>query len=212
MAEIELHRGTRAASTRYVAAEVSYLQDLIVNVCFVGEPGARDREWTLVDAGLPGSADKIKRAAAELYGEESRPNAIVLTHGHFDHIGAIHTLAREWDVPVFAHELEMPYLTGRSAYPPPDPLVGGGMNSLLSILFPRGPIDLGPRAHVLPADGTVLLLSLSYAERPCRPDKVRELSRSARSEVGGPSWPEPAASANRTLHGVCDEPRRSRVD
>jgi glyoxylase-like metal-dependent hydrolase (beta-lactamase superfamily II) len=142
-------------SARYVAPEVSYLLDHIVNVCFVGAPEAGDRQWVLVDAGLPGSAGKIKRAAAELFGEGSRPAAIVLTHGHFDHIGAVHTLAREWDVPVYAHELELPYLTGRSAYPPPDPLVGGGTMSLLSFLYPKGPINLGERVHVLPSDGSL---------------------------------------------------------
>ena len=36
------------------------------------------------------------------YGERSRPAAIVLTHGHFDHVGAVEELAREWDVPVYA--------------------------------------------------------------------------------------------------------------
>jgi glyoxylase-like metal-dependent hydrolase (beta-lactamase superfamily II) len=142
-------------SARYVAPELSYLLDHIVNLCFVGPRDAGDREWVLVDAGLPGSASKIRRAAAELYGESSRPAAIVLTHGHFDHVGAIHTLAREWDAPVYAHELELPYLTGRSAYPPPDPLVGGGTMSLLSFLYPKGPIDLRGRVHALPADGSV---------------------------------------------------------
>jgi Zn-dependent hydrolases, including glyoxylases len=140
---------------RQVVPGVFYLLDHIVNVCFVGNVDAGDRAWVLVDAGLPGSASKIRRAAAELYGEGSRPAAIVLTHGHFDHIGAIHTLAREWDVPVYAHELELPYLTGRSAYPPPDPLVGGGSMSLLSFLYPKGPIDLGPRVHTLPSDGSL---------------------------------------------------------
>jgi glyoxylase-like metal-dependent hydrolase (beta-lactamase superfamily II) len=150
-----LHRETNADSPRFVASDVHYLLDRIVNVCFVGAAGAGDRGWALIDAGLPGSADKIKRAAARLFGEGARPAAIILTHGHADHVGAIHTLAREWDAPVFAHELELPYLTGRSSYPPPDPFVGGGAMSLISVLFPTKPINLGDRVHALPADGSV---------------------------------------------------------
>src|SRR6202022_3565200 len=127
-------RGTGPGSPRDVANGVSYLLDRIVNVCYVGTPGSDNSTWTLIDAGLPGSADRIKRGAARLFGADSRPVAIVLAHGHFDHIGAVHTLAREWDVPVYAHALELPYLTGRSAYPPPDPLVGGGAMSMMAIL------------------------------------------------------------------------------
>ena len=60
-----------------------------------------------------------------------------------------------WDVPIYAHLLELPYLTGRSAYAPPDPTVGGGVVSTLSWTFPRGPIDLGDRVYCLPEDGSV---------------------------------------------------------
>jgi glyoxylase-like metal-dependent hydrolase (beta-lactamase superfamily II) len=155
MLETLTKRNASADAPRFVANEVSYLLDKFVNVCFVGAAGAGDREWTLIDAGLPGSAAKIKRAAERLFGEGSRPAAIILTHGHVDHIGAIHTLARDWDAEVYAHELELPYLTGRSAYPPPDPFVGGGAMSVMSLLFPKGPFDLGNRIHALPADGSV---------------------------------------------------------
>lgn len=105
-----------------------------------------------MDAGLGLSADKILRAAAELYGPDSIPAAIILTHGHFDHIGAVRELAKLWDVPVYCHSLEAPYLTGISAYPPPNPLAGGGM-SAMSPIYPRGPIDLGRRLTQLPARG-----------------------------------------------------------
>lgn len=155
MPDLLIHRNAASSSPRYVAPEVSYLLDYVVNVCFVGPAGAGDREWALVDAGLPASADRIERAAARLFGADSRPAAIVLTHGHFDHVGALEALVRKWDVTVYAHELELPYLTGRSSYPPADPFVGGGTLSAMSFLYPTGPIDLGSSVRALPADGSV---------------------------------------------------------
>ena len=138
-----------------VPEDIERLHLLLVNAYFVGYPGAGDGDWVLVDAGLPFSAHRILRAAGRRFGPHSRPRAIVLTHGHFDHVGAIESLVKTWDVPVYAHELELPYLTGRSQYPPPDPTVGGGLMARSSFLYPRGPIDLGSRVRALPADGSV---------------------------------------------------------
>ncbi len=138
-----------------VVDELAYLRTSIVNVFFYGPPGAGDRGWVLIDAGMYGSSRSIVDAAARRFGSGARPAAIVLTHGHFDHVGALPDLAEEWDVPVYAHELELPYLTGRSPYPPPDPTVGGGAMAALAFLYPRGPIDLGNRVRTLPGDGTV---------------------------------------------------------
>ena len=143
---------------REVAASVAYQRLLMVNVVFVGEVGAGDRQWVLVDAGLLGAASSIKRAAAQRFGEGSRPAAIVLTHGHFDHVGALETLAEEWDVPVYAHPLEAPYLDGRSSYPPGDPSVGGGLMAALARFYPRGPIDISRRLRSLSETGDVLEL------------------------------------------------------
>src|SRR3954468_10711797 len=97
--------------------------------------------WLLVDAGLHFSAHKFLRAIKTWFGADVAPKAIVLTHGHFDHIGALRTLADRWDVPVYAHALERPYLDGSRSYPPPDPSVGGGLLARLSPLFPTAPID-----------------------------------------------------------------------
>jgi glyoxylase-like metal-dependent hydrolase (beta-lactamase superfamily II) len=140
---------------RTIAPDLAYLRSGIVNLYLYGQPGTASGSWVLIDAGLPGSASKIIRAAEEWIGPWARPAAIVLTHGHFDHVGAVRTLANRWDVPVYAHRLELPYLTGRSSYPPPDPRVGGGAMAALSPLYPRGPIDLGNRIRELPEDGTV---------------------------------------------------------
>jgi glyoxylase-like metal-dependent hydrolase (beta-lactamase superfamily II) len=131
------------------------LRNVFTNLYYVREAEAPMSPWVLIDAGLPGSAGTIRRHAAEIFGTLTRPAAIILTHGHFDHVGALVTLANEWDVPVYAHTLELPYLTGRSAYPPPDPTVGGGAMAAMSFLYPKQPLDLGSRVQALPTDGSV---------------------------------------------------------
>ncbi len=127
----------------------------IVNICFIGNPTSREKEWVLVDAGMPQSADEIIRVAEERFGAHRKPTAIILTHGHFDHVGAIESLLEYWDVPVYAHELEIPYLTGKSNYPKGDSTVDGGLVSELSPLFPNHGIDIGNHVHPLPANGIV---------------------------------------------------------
>jgi glyoxylase-like metal-dependent hydrolase (beta-lactamase superfamily II) len=137
-----------------IAPDLAYRRLAIVNVVFVGAPGAGDRNWVLVDAGLYRTKALIKNAAADRFGEHARPSAIVLTHGHFDHVGVLEDLAQEWDVPVYAHALEAPYLDGRQSYPPPDPGVGGLM-AATSPLYPRAPVNVGSRLQLLPESGEV---------------------------------------------------------
>jgi glyoxylase-like metal-dependent hydrolase (beta-lactamase superfamily II) len=138
---------------------VEVLEDLfcytiqIVNVALVGNPNAKD--FVLVDAGMPYSADEIIGITEKRFGPNSRPNAIILTHGHFDHVGAIIDLVKHWEVQVYAHELELPYLKGEMSYPEPDPTVEGGMVAKLSSLFPNHPIDLGNHVKRLSADGSI---------------------------------------------------------
>jgi glyoxylase-like metal-dependent hydrolase (beta-lactamase superfamily II) len=137
-------------SAKEVADGVFHLRTLMVNVYIVRSSGS----WVLIDAGLRGYAERIRMTARHFVGPLA-PAAIVLTHGHFDHVGSLEALLEAWPAPVVAHRLERPYLSGHSSYPPPDPLVGRGSMALLSRLYPRGPLDVSARLDLLPADGAV---------------------------------------------------------
>ncbi len=136
-----------------IAPGLNGLKITFVNVFGVAH---EDGSWTLIDAALPFSAGRIKSWAETTFGRP--PNAIVLTHGHFDHVSAAPDLAEEWNVPVYAHPLEFPYLNGQKEYPAPDWKAGGGVMPLLSPTLPRGPVDLGSRLKALPGEGATLSL------------------------------------------------------
>lgn len=142
-----------------LADDVARLRIAFVNCYFVGRPRASASTaatpWVLVDAALSAGAARILEIAAERFGADARPAAIVLTHGHFDHVGALESLLGIWDVPVYAHALELPFLTGRADYPPPDPTVGRGLMARMSPLFPERGIDVGHSAVQLPSNGDV---------------------------------------------------------
>ncbi|WP_245807698.1 MBL fold metallo-hydrolase [Halobacillus massiliensis] len=137
-----------------ILPDVYNFTNQIVNLCFVGNA----EHWVLVDTGMPDSAKTIVEEAEKRFGKGCRPRAIILTHGHFDHVGAVVDLVEKWEVPVYAHEAELLYLTGKLDYPEPDSSVEGGMVAKISRFFPNKAVDLGNHVLALPENGTVPLM------------------------------------------------------
>lgn len=135
-----------------VAPGVWGKKDVFVNYYLIHDETTD--KWALVDAGVKWSASRIRAMVTEVTGGRN-PDAIILTHGHFDHVGALGELASEWDVPVYVHYLEVPYLSGNSSYPPADPTVGGGLMSAMSWMYPKGPIDVAEYIDTLPEDNSI---------------------------------------------------------
>lgn len=146
---------------KQIAPEVVRIPVKIGNCYLVGE----QREWVLLDSGTEGNHDRIRHIAEEYFGPGARPEAILLTHGHFDHAGSAGALAETWDVPIYAHRLELPYLTGRSKYPPPDPTVGGFMAQMIR-LFPNKAYDYSDRMRELPLDNPPGMEDWAVLETP----------------------------------------------
>ena len=172
-----------------VAAGVTQLRiQRFVNVYFVetGTPG----EWVLIDTGLPGSAKTIIAAADKLFYPGSHPEAIILTHGHIDHLGSARELADHWRVPVIAHPLELPYLTGKAQYPPCDPTTGGSL-AFTSRFFPAQLPNLAERVQALNADdpATPYLMSWRWLHVPGHaPGQLAFFREADRTLIGGDAF------------------------
>lgn len=140
------------SSTKEVLPDILILQLRVVNAFIIENP---DKSWVLVDSGLENSANFILKTAQKRFGKDTHPKAIILTHGHFDHVGSVIKLSQLWNVPVYAHQLEIPYITGKKDYPVADDTVDEGIVAKMSSSFPHTSIDLGHYAFALPADYSI---------------------------------------------------------
>ena len=129
---------------REVAPGVAVVPTLIANAYLVGDSSS----WALVDSCTPGNEKRIRRAAERRFGRGNRPAAILLTHGHFDHAGSAAPLADAWGVRVYAHPLEIPYLTGQAHYPPFN-LSTPGFFTRIARFFPTTTVNLQKRVGTL---------------------------------------------------------------
>jgi len=98
----------------------------IVNSYLVGDSG----EVTIIDAGVPGFYRDIPRELAAMGRTVADVRALVLTHGHTDHIGFAERLRREQGIPVSVHEMDADLARGDV----PNPSKGFGPTKLGPLL------------------------------------------------------------------------------
>ena len=86
-----------------------YMVDLRIEEYNVGDIGtncyfivnADTKEMLVIDPGGDGK-DLIRR----INNSELKPVAVLLTHGHYDHVADADVVAKEYDIPIYAHEAE----------------------------------------------------------------------------------------------------------
>jgi glyoxylase-like metal-dependent hydrolase (beta-lactamase superfamily II) len=101
----------------------------LVNAYLIEENG----EVTIIDAGLPGYWRDLPAELAAMGRSLADVRAVVLTHGHSDHIGFAEQARRKLKVPVSVHEIDAALARGEVPNP------GKGM----------GPVRIGPLLRFL---------------------------------------------------------------
>jgi glyoxylase-like metal-dependent hydrolase (beta-lactamase superfamily II) len=96
----------------------------MINAYLVEQAG----EVTIIDAGVPGYYKDIDRELAAMGRTPADVRALILTHGHSDHVGFAERLRREQRVPVSVHQADAALARGQV----PNPAKG------------YGPVKLGP--------------------------------------------------------------------
>jgi glyoxylase-like metal-dependent hydrolase (beta-lactamase superfamily II) len=82
--------------------------------CYVVRAGRRAPEAIVVDPG--GEAPRLQR---ELEAQKARCTAILITHGHWDHLGAVADLAEATGAPVYMADEERVLLEDVNSFTPP---------------------------------------------------------------------------------------------
>lgn len=87
-----------------VVEGVHRIEDSYTNWYLLEEDG----RLTVVDAGVPSSWESLQDALGRIGRTESDIEAVVLTHGHFDHVGFAEKARTRLRVPVYVHENDAP--------------------------------------------------------------------------------------------------------
>ncbi len=82
--------------------------------CYIVRADADAKRAVIVDPG-----DEPERLLAAIHALDVQVEAILITHCHFDHIGAVAPVARATDAPVYVPQIERPLLSDIMSWTPP---------------------------------------------------------------------------------------------
>ena len=105
-----------------IAPSLHRLGEELVSCYLLEEAG----EVTLIDAGVPGYYSDLVGELAAMGRTIDDVRAVVLTHGHSDHVGFAEQVRDEHGVPVSVHELDAALARGEV----PNPSAGMGERKL----------------------------------------------------------------------------------
>ena len=119
------------------SGHIRTLGDDIVNSYLIAETGG----VTIVDAGVPGYWQLVPGALSQMGKSLEDVRAILLTHGHSDHIGFAERARRERGWPVSVHELDAALARGEV----PNPAKGAGTSMRLRTVAALPDLECPPR-------------------------------------------------------------------
>ncbi|KIL44393.1 MBL fold metallo-hydrolase [Jeotgalibacillus soli] len=103
-----------------------------------------DRKCLIIDPGE--EAQKIRQFIQK---KGLQPQAILLTHAHFDHIGAVDPIRQEYRIPVYLHQAEKKWLS--------DPSLNGS-----TFFAGIQPIEVDSADKVFPQSGEISIGDFSF--------------------------------------------------
>ena len=104
----------------------------------------RSKECIIFDPGHEG--EKLVTYVQE---EQLKPLAVLLTHAHFDHIGAVDAVRDAFHIPVYVHKEEADWLG--------DATVNGSQIFMMNRSITAKPAD-----HIIDAEGTLTIGSFNF--------------------------------------------------